>query len=169
MLWTQKSVDPWFCFLCVLIQVRKHSKHCRSCDKCVDGFDHHCRVLHLILSYSFSFLRLLYFFCWFFHSFEILFLEFCWNNIEQTAMICVLGICLFMLGVLCVMLRLFCMWSLLPWNVLDWISLGRHTGYLNSENYIDKDFTSRMLCNYWLHGWSSSQYAIIWVSELASN
>ena len=101
--------------------------------------------------------------------FEILFLEFCWNNIEQTAMICVLGICLFMLGVLCVMLRLFCMWSLLPWNVLDWISLGRHTGYLNSENYIDKDFTSRMLCNYWLHGWSSSQYAIIWVSELASN
>jgi len=76
---------------------------------------------------------------------------------------------LFMLGVLCVMPRLFCIWSLLPWNALDRTSLGRHTGYLNSENYIDKDFTSRMLCNYWLHGWSSSQYAIIWVSELASN
>jgi hypothetical protein len=61
MLWTQKSVDTQFCLLCVLIQVRKHSKHCRSCDKCVDGFDHHCRVLYLILSYSFSFLHLLYF------------------------------------------------------------------------------------------------------------
>nr|CAB3485555.1 unnamed protein product [Digitaria exilis] len=46
--------EALFCTLCnaechfcyVLIQVRKHSKHCRSCDKCVDGFDHHCRWLN---------------------------------------------------------------------------------------------------------------------------
>ncbi|CAM6123807.1 unnamed protein product [Calypogeia fissa] len=34
-----------FCTLCNA-EVRKLSKHCRSCDKCVDGFDHHCRWLN---------------------------------------------------------------------------------------------------------------------------
>ncbi|XP_033510257.1 protein S-acyltransferase 21-like [Nicotiana tomentosiformis] len=29
-----------FCTLCNA-EVRKFSKHCRGCDKCVDGFDHH--------------------------------------------------------------------------------------------------------------------------------
>ncbi|XP_052733618.1 probable protein S-acyltransferase 19 isoform X2 [Vigna angularis] len=35
--------DALFCTLCNA-EVRKFSKHCRSCDKCVDGFDHHCRL-----------------------------------------------------------------------------------------------------------------------------
>ncbi|KAE9456784.1 hypothetical protein C3L33_11274, partial [Rhododendron williamsianum] len=36
--------DGLFCTLCHA-EVRKFSKHCRSCDKCVDGFDHHCRLV----------------------------------------------------------------------------------------------------------------------------
>ncbi|CAD6259867.1 unnamed protein product [Miscanthus lutarioriparius] len=37
--------EALFCTLCNA-EVRTHSKHCRSCDKCVDGFDHHCRWLN---------------------------------------------------------------------------------------------------------------------------
>nr|GLL23114.1 probable protein S-acyltransferase 19 isoform X1 [Ipomoea trifida] len=37
--------DALFCTLCNA-EVRKFSKHCRSCDKCVDGFDHHCGWLN---------------------------------------------------------------------------------------------------------------------------
>ncbi|KAI4366261.1 hypothetical protein MLD38_022156 [Melastoma candidum] len=37
--------EALFCTLCNA-EVRKLSKHCRSCDKCVDGFDHHCRWLN---------------------------------------------------------------------------------------------------------------------------
>ncbi|XP_003580403.1 protein S-acyltransferase 21 isoform X3 [Brachypodium distachyon] len=37
--------EALFCTLCNA-EVRKNSKHCRSCDKCVDGFDHHCRWLN---------------------------------------------------------------------------------------------------------------------------
>ncbi|XP_038972438.1 probable protein S-acyltransferase 19 isoform X2 [Phoenix dactylifera] len=39
------SDEALFCTLCNA-EVRKLSKHCRSCDKCVDGFDHHCRWLN---------------------------------------------------------------------------------------------------------------------------
>ncbi|KAL2653241.1 hypothetical protein R1flu_021369 [Riccia fluitans] len=34
-----------FCSLCEA-EIFKQSKHCRACDKCVDGFDHHCRWLN---------------------------------------------------------------------------------------------------------------------------
>ncbi|KAF7041520.1 hypothetical protein CFC21_051305 [Triticum aestivum] len=34
----------FFCSLCEA-EVLKNSKHCRVCDKCVDGFDHHCRLV----------------------------------------------------------------------------------------------------------------------------
>ncbi|KAE8708070.1 putative protein S-acyltransferase 19 [Hibiscus syriacus] len=39
----QGNEDALFCTLCNA-EVRKFSKHCRS-DKCVDGFDHHCRLV----------------------------------------------------------------------------------------------------------------------------
>ncbi|KAL6549172.1 hypothetical protein OROHE_009017 [Orobanche hederae] len=42
--------EALFCTLCNA-EVRKFSKHCRSCDKCVDGFDHHCRCLMEKLSF----------------------------------------------------------------------------------------------------------------------
>ncbi|KAI7750733.1 hypothetical protein M8C21_013035 [Ambrosia artemisiifolia] len=35
--------DISFCVLCDS-QVKKHSKHCRTCNRCVEGFDHHCRA-----------------------------------------------------------------------------------------------------------------------------
>ncbi|XP_039114362.1 protein S-acyltransferase 18 isoform X1 [Dioscorea cayenensis subsp. rotundata] len=40
-----KDNDISFCLLCDF-EVKLHSKHCRSCDRCVDGFDHHCRWLN---------------------------------------------------------------------------------------------------------------------------
>ncbi|KAL4558934.1 hypothetical protein LXL04_037139 [Taraxacum kok-saghyz] len=46
--------DISFCVLCDS-QVKKHSKHCRTCNRCVEGFDHHCRVTK-VLKYLDSFI-----------------------------------------------------------------------------------------------------------------
>ncbi|KAF4370239.1 hypothetical protein F8388_007380 [Cannabis sativa] len=36
--------DISFCQLCDM-EVKKRSKHCRTCNRCVEGFDHHCRLI----------------------------------------------------------------------------------------------------------------------------
>nr|GMD10960.1 protein S-acyltransferase 21 [Ipomoea batatas] len=54
--------EALFCTLCNA-EVRKFSKHCRSCDKCVDGFDHHCRVSYNLEFEIMNFLVLLFICC----------------------------------------------------------------------------------------------------------
>ncbi|XP_077239852.1 DHHC-type zinc finger family protein [Tasmannia lanceolata] len=40
-----KDDDIMFCSLCDF-EVKMHSKHCRTCNRCVEGFDHHCKWLN---------------------------------------------------------------------------------------------------------------------------
>ncbi|ONK78805.1 uncharacterized protein A4U43_C02F22610 [Asparagus officinalis] len=40
-----KDEEITFCSLCDF-EVKLHSKHCKTCNRCVDGFDHHCRWLN---------------------------------------------------------------------------------------------------------------------------
>ena len=62
---TRKSccIEGIFCAVFVLkivasSLVRKFSKHRRSCDKCVDGFDHHCRWLNNCVGHKNCHIRL---------------------------------------------------------------------------------------------------------------
>ncbi|KAJ4825566.1 Protein S-acyltransferase 18 [Turnera subulata] len=43
-----KDDDISYCSLCDF-EVKKHSKHCRACNRCVEGFDHHCRVITCVM------------------------------------------------------------------------------------------------------------------------
>ncbi|KAI6202750.1 hypothetical protein M3Y94_00476600 [Aphelenchoides besseyi] len=38
-------IEKNFCNICQ-INVQKGTKHCRRCNKCIDGFDHHCKWLN---------------------------------------------------------------------------------------------------------------------------
>ncbi|RLN29881.1 protein S-acyltransferase 18 [Panicum miliaceum] len=41
---TADGHDISFCPICDC-EVKLHSKHCKTCERCVDGFDHHCRLV----------------------------------------------------------------------------------------------------------------------------